>query len=420
MKHYTLLIFALIFFSSCHIVKRAGHQNQINKLLSGVQDNASAIQQLQLKKDSIEKTGNLFDSVGVNVQTELLHYGIQTDSIKREIETLRHKINFRVTYWEEYADIKAKIKQLTVFTDQKQPVWQNDFKRINVKLDESDISGQKKELKTILNNASAQQQKEKAAITAMTGSKDSLLNQGMINAEISAKIDVRLISYQKRIDSISNEIKELNTKLETPGELKKDFTVVKAKIILIDSVVNRNAATREFIFKMIEDGMAKSTKKLFNLAAFFGPGGYIIPQEKYPLARKYFAPIIDSLMMFSNNYASLFRTASIMVSGYADAANISKGTPLYKQLVTYLKNPNPSREELNKALSALRAEEIARVLNILIKEKVSDFVTIDKVTFESLESGEGEKLPNPDISDYKKNDERRRVVLLYWSVLPDK
>jgi outer membrane murein-binding lipoprotein Lpp len=414
-----LLLLFVVLFRSCHLAKKAGYEKKLNDLYSAVEKNAATVQLLQHKKDSIAKTGNLFDTVATGVQTGLLQYTGLTDSIKTKIEQLRHKINFRVTYWEEYAAIKANIRQLSKYISIKQELWQNDFTRIHKILNESDLSGQKKELTTMLNNASEQQQKEVAAIGAMASTKDSLLQQGNINPEISDKIDVRLFAYRKKIDSISNEIQILNAKLETPGEFKKDFTIIKAKIILIDSVVNKNATTKEFIFKMIEDGMAKSNKKLFNLAAFFGPGGYSIPQEKYPLARQYFTPIIDSLMMFSNNYASLFRTASIMVSGYADAANIAKNTPLHKKLSGYLKNPNPTREELNTALSALRAEEIARVLNLLIKEKVPDFVSIDKVTFESLETGEGEKLPNPVIADYRKNDERRRVVLIYWSVLPD-
>ena len=33
--------------------------------------------------------------------------------------------------------------------------------------------------------------------------------------------------------------------------------------------------------------------------------------------------------------------------------------------------------------------------------------------------GKGEALPNSKISDYKTDDPRRRVVLLYWSVFPE-
>jgi hypothetical protein len=33
--------------------------------------------------------------------------------------------------------------------------------------------------------------------------------------------------------------------------------------------------------------------------------------------------------------------------------------------------------------------------------------------------GKGEALPNPKITDYKTDDPRRRVVLLFWSVFPD-
>ena len=31
----------------------------------------------------------------------------------------------------------------------------------------------------------------------------------------------------------------------------------------------------------------------------------------------------------------------------------------------------------------------------------------------------GDALPNPDVKDYKVDDPRRRVVLLFWSIFPD-
>lgn len=35
-----------------------------------------------------------------------------------------------------------------------------------------------------------------------------------------------------------------------------------------------------------------------------------------------------------------------------------------------------------------------------------------------LPQGRGEEFPNPSVRDYKTDDERRRVVNVYWSLLP--
>jgi len=39
--------------------------------------------------------------------------------------------------------------------------------------------------------------------------------------------------------------------------------------------------------------------------------------------------------------------------------------------------------------------------------------------FNYYAEGKGEELPKGKITDYKVNDERRRVVLIYWTVLPE-
>jgi len=36
-----------------------------------------------------------------------------------------------------------------------------------------------------------------------------------------------------------------------------------------------------------------------------------------------------------------------------------------------------------------------------------------------LAVGQGEEYPLPYITDYRDDDERRRIVLCYWSVLPE-
>ena len=86
--------------------------------------------------------------------------------------------------------------------------------------------------------------------------------------------------------------------------------------------------------------------------------------------------------------------------------------------VIYLNKPNPDKQELNAALSALRAEKISILLSQILKERFPDFKLISKIVFESNEAGMGEKFPKAEIKNYKPNDERRRIVIIYWNVLP--
>jgi hypothetical protein len=220
------------------------------------------------------------------------------------------------------------------------------------------------------------------------------------------------------MDSIANEITDLQQKINTPKEITKDFVFIKTKILLIDSVVNKEAVSREYVFNMIDEGLSISKPNLFSLAAFFGPGGYSIPKSKYEIAKKYFSPIIDSLVKFSNKYATVMRTATIKVNGYADGNRIGNTTKLYDTLSVFLNKQNPSKQELNTALSSLRAQDISNFLTKILKERFPDFQLINKVVFEVIESGEGEKYPDPNIKDYKVNDERRRIVILFWNVIP--
>ncbi len=69
-------------------------------------------------------------------------------------------------------------------------------------------------------------------------------------------------------------------------------------------------------------------------------------------------------------------------------------------------------------MSALRAEEIAAFLLQRLKETAYTFKSVDKITFENVQAGFGEKLPDASIKNYKTNDDRRRIVIAFWSVLP--
>ena len=77
------------------------------------------------------------------------------------------------------------------------------------------------------------------------------------------------------------------------------------------------------------------------------------------------------------------------------------------------------KEDLNKELSELRAMELIKQLTSMFKQKVSEIKNIDQLSVEYIGQGRGEEYPIPTIKDYKDDDDRRRIVLCYWAVLPN-
>jgi hypothetical protein len=72
---------------------------------------------------------------------------------------------------------------------------------------------------------------------------------------------------------------------------------------------------------------------------------------------------------------------------------------------------------MNKELSRLRAEEVLGLFKNYFDTRFGSGKLISNTLFTF--EGKGDELPNPKISDYKADDARRRVVLLYWSVFPE-
>ncbi len=422
MKIYNLVSIVIFIYLlvSCHPLKRIEYRNTLTASKNALNNQVARFQILEIQNDSIYKEGFHTDSTYEVLKKEIRNQKNKLDSSSLLVNTLLRKVNFRVAFNEEFYELKPKIKKINQLVAEDLIANNSDYTQLEKRVFETELNEDKVKFNSILNSASEKQTQATETIKSIGNSKEIFLQSGSISESIAANIDNRLLGYQTEIDSISNEIMILKRRIDQPSDFSKNFTTIKAKVILIDSVVNKKTEYQQYVFKMIEDGLSKSKRNLFNLAAFFGPGGHMIPTDKYEMAKIYFSPIVDSLLKFSNTYSEIFRTAQVVINGYADGMKIMPGTELYKKIKNYIKVENPTKEQLNAGLSALRAEEISKLIDRFIKERANDFKTINKITFELLEAGEGEKLPDSNIKNYKENDERRRIVLIYWSVLPNK
>jgi hypothetical protein len=390
----------------------------LDSSLSRGQYEKGKLEKFNERNESLHAKGVIYDSVYSNIAKLITTHQLHTDSLSQEAGQLKQKTETRIEFRKQY---RKKIRRIKwIYNDVVKNVIEEDtlFTMLDQTLIEADLSIEKGRLGGMLKDAAAQMEKEGAKIGEAGNTKDIALDAGNVDNSTAVKVDKRLAAYKRRIDSLSNEIKLAGQQLNSPVDTKKNFSLVRTKILLIDSVVNKKAASREFVLQMISEGLEKSHPNLYKLSAFFGPGGYVIPPEKHSLAVEFFGPVIDSLIIFSNKYESVFRISSFIVRGYADATKIRPGSGLYKKLSLSLDKKDPSSAELNTALSLLRAEEISRVLSMLLKEKASEFKSITKIAFEAIEEGYGEKLPASTITDYKTDDERRRIVVIFWDVLP--
>ena len=409
---------SVFLFSSCYFTKQYHLLNKIDSSLSRQVIDSTQFTNLTKRTDSLVKTDTIQITKGAEMNGKLISIKNQIDLQHQNIIDQRAKVSSKAVFKKNYTQISTNVNKLYDEVVLQANARDSIYRKIEMQFNEPYYEGEKGRLSKMLKSAAKQTEKDVAKVNTIGNTKDSLINSGKVDNNTSAVIDKRLSSFKKKFDSIKVEIKYLGQQLNSPTEFKNNFTLIKTKILLIDSVVNKKAAGREYVMNMILESVTEPKPSLFNLAAFFGPGGYKIPEEKKKLAAQYFSPIIDSLTKFSNKYETVFRNARIIVNGYSDATTVTNGSSLYKTLAAYLNKTEPTNAELNAALSALRAEEIATFLLERLKQNAHTFKAVDRITFESVQAGMGEKFPDENIHNYKVNDDRRRIVIAFWSVLP--
>jgi hypothetical protein len=260
----------------------------------------------------------------------------------------------------------------------------------------------------------------KEKINTLTLKIEEKLGNDNIPDTIKFEINKRLDSYTKKNDSVADYILFIKERLASSRSFRRAYIdSIQPKIAYLEQH-DKNSGLQIYKLNMIDESLDWAKQNKFELAAFFGPGKYIIPEDKYPQAIALFTPVIDSLILFSNKHASVKRTAYIVTLGFADAAGFNTESDTYKALIDSLKNPSPEKAILNRLLSHWRADEIGNLLDhSLLQQKAVQFKNIETAIFKIFNDGKGEEYPSKKIKDYTPEDSRRRVVLIFWSVLPD-
>lgn len=274
--------------------------------------------------------------------------------------------------------------------------------------------------KKAIEAASETKNQSQSKLNALGAKIEEKLGTDQIPDTIKYQINKRLDIYAKKDDSVGGYISFIKERLENRRAFRRAYKdSIQPKIIELQEY-GQNAAIRVYKLNMIDEGLDWAMQRQYELGAFFGPGKYVIPGDKYAQATALFSPVIDSLQLFSNKYADVKRSAYIITLGYADASGFNPASETYKALADTLKNPAPEKASLNRLLSHWRANEISTVLlQSLIRQKATQFQHLDAVDFVYSNDGKGEEFPSKKIKDYTPDDPRRRVVIIFWSVLPD-
>lgn len=265
--------------------------------------------------------------------------------------------------------------------------------------------------------------KEDSMLNMLLQKKQQKLLEQVIDDSTSIKIDRKLAGYLKNNDSIEQKLSTIDSLMVSRRSLRKSYKgKIRPMVLLLQTNLKNDSAafaSRMLKYYMIDDVLNRAKLNLFSSAAFFAPGEFKIMDENIALITTSFMPIIDSLMAFNNKYAAIAREVTLAIYGYADGTAISAPSELASFLLEKMGKQSASNQELNKELSRLRADELNTAMMELLKMRMVSFLGIDKLTMANIVKGNGEQYPNPNIKDYAVDDERRRIVLLYWSVLPE-
>lgn len=238
-----------------------------------------------------------------------------------------------------------------------------------------------------------------------------------IDSVISMRYDFTVRKINSGVKEAAGLLHLLDSLVEDPVLFRQSYhNLVQPALARLDSF-KRSRTNRLEIYLMMEDGINIANYSLFDLAAFFGSGKYTIPTTQEQATMQAFAPLVDSVLQFSLKYRRMPRKATLVVLGFADGEGFEPGSPLYNELAKQVEHGKITKQDLNQQLSALRAAALVQQLKVMFSKKTGS-KKYKNLQLEFIGLGKGERFPFDTIRDYRENDERRRIVLCYWVVLP--
>ena len=236
----------------------------------------------------------------------------------------------------------------------------------------------------------------------------------IVAGELDSATDsiIKVYIFQLK-DSVNNRLKYFNA-LVSNKKIRKNK---KAVLAYLNQSKNLYKKELENVY-FLDDLFNATTFNRLNTAAFFGSGEYKLSDTAYQKVSLVVKNILQQAFDFSAAHANKKLNAMFIVTGYADEEVISNGGNLYNELIVSITADHPNSKQLNTELSQRRASSIKNIFKINY-DSVLIQKTVPALTSTFFAIGKGEILPSGNITNYLPIDERRRVVLIYWSILPE-
>lgn len=252
------------------------------------------------------------------------------------------------------------------------------------------------------------------------------------NTELEKLDDKRLNKEeQNEIDSAANSrIKKFidNTNAEIDTLHKQNGVLIGSTVVSREDwdrlrvVLSRTRTAEQRInqkISFLEDLINRNMVVKLEQDVLFEPGSYSVTPSVVKNMTKIFEPAALEIDRFTKKYPDFPLSLVITFKGYADGTTIGEGSSLFNNLRKRLalSGREPDNKELNKELSRARAESVWNLFKEFAATRADNGIYIKNVLY--LYEGKGESLPDPKLTDYRMDDPRRRVVLLFWSIFPD-
>lgn len=231
--------------------------------------------------------------------------------------------------------------------------------------------------------------------------------------------DTAFSTFQKFLNKTNEEINSLvadNTLLIRGSVVNKSDWEHLNKNIFLSQQTSKKINEKVMI---LSDLINRTTVIRLDQDVIFESGQYTVAPAVADAIGKFFEPAAKEIDLFVNKYPDFPLSLIITAKGYADGTAITEGTALFKNLQSRLtlSGNKPDNKELNKELSRARAEAVIALFKNYTVGMAKGGNNIKHIAY--IHEGKGDVFPDPKILDYKPDDARRRIVLLYWSVFPD-
>ncbi|HMU44946.1 MAG TPA: hypothetical protein PKC72_01200 [Chitinophagaceae bacterium] len=273
------------------------------------------------------------------------------------------------------------------------------------------------------------QQKAQSRRNSIVAIDSQLIQKKNLLSDLDKQREKKLATNEM-LDTASKSIQRFinKTKEEIQDQVTKDSLLIgetevaredwnKLKKSLTESQKSLKNITNRVQF--IKDLLERNRVVKLDQDVIFKSGEYEVSPDIAASIVKFFEPAAAGVDSFIQKYPDFSLSLVITAKGYADGTTINENSKLYKQLKEQLKlqTSAPTNKDLNQELSNLRAKKVIELFQDFTTARSGNRQSNQHILY--LYEGKGEDFPNPTIADYKTNDPRRRVVLLFWSIFPE-